>query len=181
MIDVNTLKTLDDVKQHSLKDLFDLYSKIRPDHGLKKFYDKKQAAKHILTFLSDQRWDDPTTAPSGGIQPVTPEEAARLCEPTSSEPVGLPGGEKTPASNNGSTGPVTASKRRRRGSSYQDKIKAAFEGRESVTEDELLKAVGCDRKNLGVAVSILKNPTRTPEPLALKFDRQAKVFKRIEG
>jgi hypothetical protein len=69
----------------------------------------------------------------------------------------------------------------KRAPSYQDKIKAAFaNGATTISKPALAKIAGCDVDAISIAVSILRNPKRTKDPLNVVWNCDEQVF-RVEG
>lgn len=66
--------------------------------------------------------------------------------------------------------------RKRLGMNYQEFLKTYFAERDSASRAELLEIMDTDARNLHVAVSILKNPARTKEPMVLVYDKATQVF-----
>lgn len=61
--------------------------------------------------------------------------------------------------------------------SYLDKIRTFMKDNKGVAQaDALADFVGSDRKNLSVSVSILRNPARTKEPMAITYVRSLQTF-----
>jgi len=60
--------------------------------------------------------------------------------------------------------------------SYQTILRDLFTKKKKVTKDAIMKALGCDSKNAAVAVSILRNPKRTKEPMKIQYDRKTETY-----
>jgi len=65
---------------------------------------------------------------------------------------------------------------KRNGKSYQDMIREYFDWNDSIALDELAIRLGADIRNTQVAVSIVRNPRRTEDPLNIQYNRATKVF-----
>ncbi len=80
-----------------------------------------------------------------------------------------------------SAGPVekpakTKSKSRRSGPSKFDLLRSGIRRTGSVTMQELITVSGFDRKNVSVGMAILRNPSRTKDPIMNKYDRKTQTF-----
>lgn len=63
--------------------------------------------------------------------------------------------------------------------SYQDKIRAAFDDRQEIPRIELMEILGCDQRNVHVAVSIIRNPKRVKETMDIRFNKKTLSFVKI--
>ncbi len=59
-------------------------------------------------------------------------------------------------------------------------LRKAFEVQTTWTWENLVDYTGFDKKNLAVAVSILKNPARTKDILVIEYDRITKTYTLVE-
>jgi len=61
-----------------------------------------------------------------------------------------------------------------------DKIRLAFSAKTEWTQDDLTVYTGFDKKNLSVALAILRNPSRTKDLLVVSYDRASKTYSLVE-
>lgn len=65
---------------------------------------------------------------------------------------------------------------RKGGKSHAEKLIDFFANNSTATREELMKLLDTDARNVNVAVSILRNPKRTKNPLNVQYDRSTKTF-----
>lgn len=196
MIDVTTLLTKEDVdKAGSIKELFTFFDgtlKKGQEHGYKKFANKNQANEIVWATLCEMRGETPdeVAAETSNSDRYCSRKIARItqkvCHKIQSEI-----GKKDCVQTNPETKEdqpcefldekiklktAKEKKKAERKPSYQDKIKVVLNEFGWATRETLMEATGADAKNLSVAVSILKNPKRTKEPMAVDYVRGNQVY-----
>lgn len=208
MIDPATLRTFDDVKQHTLKALQELHASLAPGSDVTAFASKAHAAAHLLPLTRGDvgtidaavaehdpyEIDDPIVRLSdweGEDAPVGPAVAS----PADPDPSlgGDPGAGPADADaasadaaeaaeDEALVARLRAPRGAPRGKSYQALIRelmVELGGR--ATRDELMGRVGLDAQGLSTAVSILGNPVRTREHMRLRYDRATQTYSVVES
>lgn len=60
-------------------------------------------------------------------------------------------------------------------------IRDLFSRKKKASRQEIMDATGWDERNAHTAMSILKNPERTKEPLVTEYDRKTKTYTLVDG
>ena len=200
MIDVARLKTFDDIKQYSIKALWETYKALKPDTGLSGFSGVKHAAAHILKLTGgapdtvtaacalhevsagDMLDDDDVFNLRVQLGHQDPHEFGDedddLDEDELEEVEALDAIEEAvPPPEPAGEAPEALPEKR---VSYQDGIIAMLTAHGALPVDTLAAAIGTDRRHLAAAVAVLRNRFRCARPRAISYDRKADTY-RLEG
>ena len=205
MIDVARLKTFDDIKQYSIKALWETYKALKPDTGLSGFSGVKHAAAHILKLTggapdtvtaacalhevsADDMLDDDDVFnlrvqlghqdphEFGNEDDDLDEDELEEVEALDAIEEAVPQESVSPPGHCVDVPEALPKKR----VSYQDGIIAMLTAHGALPVDTLASAIGTDRRHLAAAIAVLRNRFRCARPRAISYDRKADTY-RLEG
>jgi hypothetical protein len=197
MIDVARLRTFDDVKQYSIKALWETYKALKPDTELSGFSGVKHAAAHILELTGgspatvtaacalheasadDMLADDDVFNIRVQLGHQDPHEFGAedddLDDDLEDDDEELEPGSMldefagaVPPPGPALEAPEAPVEKR---VSYQDGIIAMLTAHGRLPAETLASAIGTDRRHLASAVAVLRNRFRCARPRAIEYNR----------